>query len=160
MGHLQPPTPIQVDNSTACGIANANIKLQRSKAIDMRFYWVRDRVDQNQFKVFWKPGKTNLADYVTKHHPASHHQIMRQHYLHQANNIDLFQQVKDSLHNLHCEGVLIPTYHRDISPAQDNPGITQAKPLAQHEPSRKPGRRTIATKWHPQQAKLINSLII
>jgi len=52
MGHPQPPTPIQVDNSTACGIANNNIKLQRSKAIDMRFYWVRDRVDQNQFHVY------------------------------------------------------------------------------------------------------------
>ena len=42
MGHPQPPTPVQVDNSTACGIANDNIKLQRSRAIDMRFYWVRD----------------------------------------------------------------------------------------------------------------------
>ena len=42
MGHPQPPTPIQVDNLTAAGIANDNIKLQRSKAIDMRFYWVRD----------------------------------------------------------------------------------------------------------------------
>ena len=40
MGHPQPPTPIQVDNSTASGIANDNIKIQRSKAIDMRFYWV------------------------------------------------------------------------------------------------------------------------
>ena len=33
----QPATPIQVDNSIAAGIANNNIKIQRSKAIDMRF---------------------------------------------------------------------------------------------------------------------------
>ena len=27
MGYKQPPTPVQVDNSTACGIANDNIKI-------------------------------------------------------------------------------------------------------------------------------------
>ena len=52
MGYPQPATPVQVDNSTACGIANDNIKLQRSRAIDMQFYWVWDWVDQGQFKVF------------------------------------------------------------------------------------------------------------
>ena len=130
MGHHQPPTPIQVDNSTACGIANNNIKLQRSKAIDMRFYWVRDRVDQKQFVVFWKPGTSNLADYVTKHHPASHHQLMRPLYLHQANLMHHFQKVTASLHHLHCEGVLIPRYPSITKPAQEDPGITRANSLA------------------------------
>jgi hypothetical protein len=38
MGHLQPATPIQVNNSTAAGFANDTIKQKRSKAIDsMRF---------------------------------------------------------------------------------------------------------------------------
>jgi hypothetical protein len=37
MGYPQPATPVQTDNSTACGIANDNIKQQRSRAIDMRF---------------------------------------------------------------------------------------------------------------------------
>jgi hypothetical protein len=77
MGYLQPPTPVQTDNSTACGIANDNIKQQRSRAIDMRFYWVRDRVKQNQFHIYWGPGKLNLADYYSKHHPPAHHQQMR-----------------------------------------------------------------------------------
>jgi hypothetical protein len=44
MGYPQPPTPVQTDNSTACGIANDNIKQQRSCAIDMRFYWICNRV--------------------------------------------------------------------------------------------------------------------
>jgi hypothetical protein len=35
MGYLQPVTPMQTANSTACGIANSNIKQQRSWAIDM-----------------------------------------------------------------------------------------------------------------------------
>jgi hypothetical protein len=42
MGYLQPATPMQTDNSTACGIANSNIKQQRLWAIDMRFYWVHN----------------------------------------------------------------------------------------------------------------------
>ena len=82
MGWPQPATPMQTDNSTASGIANSTIKQQRSRAIDMRFYWVRDRVQQGQFDIFWAPGSTNLADYFTKHHPAKHHQIMRPIYLH------------------------------------------------------------------------------
>ena len=82
MGHPQPATPIQVDNSTADGIANETCKQQRSKAIDMRFYWIRDRIAQNQFYVYWAPGKHNLADYFTKHHPAIHHQAVRRYYLH------------------------------------------------------------------------------
>jgi hypothetical protein len=82
MGYPQPPTPVQTDNSTACGIANDNIKQQRSQAIDMRFYWVRDRIRQGQFHIHWKPGKVNLADYYTKHHSAAHHQQVRHLYLH------------------------------------------------------------------------------
>ena len=89
MGHPQPPTPIQVDNSTAAGIANDNIRQQRSRAIDMRFYWVRDRVEQEQFTVFWAPGATNLADYFTKHHAPIHHRTMRPTYLHTANLVTL-----------------------------------------------------------------------
>jgi hypothetical protein len=82
LGHPQPPTPIQTDNSTAAGIANDTVKQKRSKAIDMRFYWIRDRVRQKQFHIFWKKGSLNKADYFTKHHPASHHQQIRSAYLH------------------------------------------------------------------------------
>ena len=44
MGHPQnEPTLIQTDNSKATGISNNTIKQRRSKAMDMRFHWVRDR---------------------------------------------------------------------------------------------------------------------
>ena len=56
MGHPQPPTPMQVDNTVAHGIVNSNIRQRKSKAIDMHFYWVRDRLKQKQFKVYWEPG--------------------------------------------------------------------------------------------------------
>ena len=82
MGHPQPPTPVVVDNSTASGIANKTVKQRRSKAMDMRFYWVQDRIEQRQFLVYWREGAQNLADYFTKHHPARYHVDMRPVYLH------------------------------------------------------------------------------
>jgi len=61
MGHPQPATPLQTDNSTANGISNGTCKQRRSRAINMRFYWVRDQTQQGHFNVFWvlaEPGGT------------------------------------------------------------------------------------------------------
>ena len=41
-GHIQPPTPIATENSTALGIVNSSIKQKRSKAMDMRFHGIKD----------------------------------------------------------------------------------------------------------------------
>ena len=49
---------------------------KRRKAIDMRLYWVIDRVNQNQFLIYWRPGANNVGDYVSKHHSPAHHQTM------------------------------------------------------------------------------------
>ena len=81
MGHPQPATPIQTDNLTAEGLVNNRIQPKRLKAMDMRFHWLRDRETRKQFRIYWRSGKTNLADYFTKHHPASHHRSMRGKYL-------------------------------------------------------------------------------
>jgi hypothetical protein len=81
MGHPQLATPIQTDNECASGIVNDTVKQRRSKAIDMRFYWIKDRVKQGQFNVHWRKGVDNLADYFTKHHSPSHHRLMRSRYL-------------------------------------------------------------------------------
>ena len=77
LGHPQPSIPLRTDNSTASGIINGTFAQDRSKAMDMRFYWIVDRVKQGQFKVYWERGITNLADYFTKKHPASHHKKVR-----------------------------------------------------------------------------------
>ena len=53
LGHPQPATLIQVNNSTANGFANNTINQKRPKAIDMRFYWIRDRTSQGQFLIYW-----------------------------------------------------------------------------------------------------------
>ena len=49
MGHKQPATPIQTDNSTAEGVVNSKLTPKRTKAMDMRFYWLRDRQTLKQF---------------------------------------------------------------------------------------------------------------
>jgi hypothetical protein len=69
MGHPPPATLVQTNNTTAFGIVHTTVKQVRSKVMDMRFYWVRDRVKQGQFNVYWAPGAGNLADYFSKKHP-------------------------------------------------------------------------------------------
>ena len=77
MGHLQPPTPVQTDNLTADGIVNLHVQPKRTKAMDMRFHWLRDGgVNQKHFKFYWRPGTFMRADYGTKHHSPSHHHHM------------------------------------------------------------------------------------
>jgi hypothetical protein len=72
------------DMGHACAdsIVNDTIKQKRSTAMDMRFYWVRDRSNQGQFLIHWRKGSDNQADYFTKHHPPAHHQLQRPLYLH------------------------------------------------------------------------------
>jgi hypothetical protein len=82
LGHTQPPIPMETDNTTATGYSNGTIKQKRTKAMDMRFYWIKDRVKQGQFNVYWGPGFQNLANYFTKHHSPAHHKRMRDVYIH------------------------------------------------------------------------------
>jgi hypothetical protein len=78
MGHKQPPTPVQTDNSTADGIVNSRVQPKRTKAMDMRFHWLRDRaVNQGQFRFYWRPGTLQRGDYWMKHHSPAHHRQMR-----------------------------------------------------------------------------------
>ena len=81
LDHPQPATPIRTDNSTADGIMNKTVKQKQSKSMDMRFYWLQDRVEQGQFRIFWAPGKINLADYQSKVQPTSVHRAVRPIYL-------------------------------------------------------------------------------
>jgi hypothetical protein len=72
----------ETDNTTATGYSNGTIKQKRTKAMDMRFYWIKDRVKQGQFHAYWGPGFQNLADYFTKHHSPANHKRMRDIYIH------------------------------------------------------------------------------
>jgi hypothetical protein len=82
LGHKHPPTPMETNNTTATGCSNGTIKQKRTSAMNMRFYWIKDRVKQGQFKIYWGPGFQNLADYFTKHHLPAHHKRRRDVYIH------------------------------------------------------------------------------
>jgi hypothetical protein len=86
LGHAQPSagSPFETDNNTAQGILNSKMRRKLSKAFDMRYWWMKDRIHQRQFNLTWAPGKFNLADYFTKHHPPWHHRKMRSKYLQKA----------------------------------------------------------------------------
>ena len=55
-------------------VVNVEIQSKRTKAMDMPFHCLRDRECQDQFRIYWRPGKSNYAEYWTKHHPEKHHQ--------------------------------------------------------------------------------------
>ncbi len=43
LGHIQPPTPLQTDNAMADGVINGKVQPKQTKAMDMRFHWLRDQ---------------------------------------------------------------------------------------------------------------------
>ena len=56
--HPQPPTPMQTDNSTAAGLANDTIKQKRSKPMNMRWFWIRDKIHAKCIQCILEHGKT------------------------------------------------------------------------------------------------------
>ena len=77
IGWSQPRTPLQTNNSTAVGVTNNTIVSRCTKYMDMRFYWLLCREYQYLFRYYWYPASSNLADYITKHHPPMHHESHR-----------------------------------------------------------------------------------
>ena len=73
MGHKHPPTPLQTDNYMEEAVVNGKIQPKRTKAMDVHFHWLKDLECQKQLRIYWRPVKSNYADYWTKHHPEKHH---------------------------------------------------------------------------------------
>ena len=130
MGHTQPAigTPLETDNATAHGILHAQVRMKKSKAFDMRYHWLKDRVAQKQFNLYWSPGKLNSADYFSKHHPPAHHKLMRQQYLHRA--LTTVYAGTGPARNLFCDSLSHHARHDSCarvcfsSPPQTPPGPT------------------------------------
>jgi hypothetical protein len=73
MGYPQPPTVLYGDNTTAVGIATDSIKVKRSKAMDNRLHWIRDRTRLGEFVPLHIPTNLNSADYQTKNLSVKEH---------------------------------------------------------------------------------------
>ena len=67
LGHQQGQIPIKTDNQTATAFVNNTLKAKRSKTWDMRYFWLKDRVSQSKFIIYWDKGSNNHTDYWTKH---------------------------------------------------------------------------------------------
>ena len=78
LGHQQFQVVVTMDNKTAVGVANSTVKSKKSKSMEMRFHWIKDREAQKQFKFIWDKGVNNLADYFTKILPTSEY-VSRRH---------------------------------------------------------------------------------
>jgi len=76
LGYPQKPTVITYDNAISGKLALRTVKQRRSKAIALRYHWIRDRVAMGHFQLHWQPGTHNLADFLTKPHPVYHHRRM------------------------------------------------------------------------------------
>jgi hypothetical protein len=112
LGHPQPPTPTHCDNETATGIANNTVKKQRSRSMEMRFFWVADQVNRHHFHVRWHPGQENLADYFTKHFDARHHISVRPWYLHTKDSPHFLPRAATPSSLRGCVGTLPNGYMR------------------------------------------------
>ena len=86
MGYPQPRTPIHVDNTTVTGIVNNTIKRQRSRAMEMRYFWLLDQIAQKNFAYIYQPGQENLGDYHTKPFNGKEMIRKRPYYVHENNS--------------------------------------------------------------------------
>jgi hypothetical protein len=72
MGHPRPPMPLQNYNTTDMGYSNDTLKQRRTRAMNMRFYWVKDRESN-------KVSSMSIGAQDTKIWPITSQNIIRQH---------------------------------------------------------------------------------
>ena len=72
--------------------------------MDMIFHWLRDRMNQLQFRFHWRPGLTHTSDYWTKYHTAAHHTNFRREILTPVKLVENFSGQE----TISCEGMLNP----------------------------------------------------
>lgn len=58
-----------------------NINQKRSKSWDMRYYWLRDKMAQELFDIYWRKGSDNHGDYWTKNFATIYHRNIRSQYV-------------------------------------------------------------------------------
>ena len=74
LGYPQQATPLKTDNECAQGLIDGARQAKRTKALLMRYDWLREQVAAGAIRVFWRRGVENRADYFTKTLPV--HQII------------------------------------------------------------------------------------
>jgi hypothetical protein len=78
-------------------VTNGKVQLKHTKAMDMRFHWLRDRECQRQFRIYWQQGKLNYTDYWTKHYPTKHHQHIRKEFITPQIVLEMLRQENETV---------------------------------------------------------------
>ena len=112
LGHPQPPIPIHIDNTTTVGIVNNTIKRQRSRAMEMRYFWLLDAEAQRLFSFRHQPGQENLGDYHSKNHTGPHHTHVRPYYVHENNSPQFLLRARLPSARRGCVGTVPDPYLR------------------------------------------------
>ena len=98
----------------AVGIINNTVKRQRSHSMEMRYFWVCNKVAQKAYAIRWHPGQENLADYQSKHHVGAHHRAVCPWCLHN-NNLPLVLPWATRPSTLKgCVGTLLAGYIHNV----------------------------------------------
>jgi hypothetical protein len=139
LGHPQPYTPMQTDNATAHALLTNKILPKALKAMDMHFHWLRCRDNQEQFHNYWRPGTQNLADYFTKHHPATHHKTL---YVPQSSQLSTIWNTGNS------------SCHRWPSYQNNQKTTTFESPLSCHPPTLTRTAQTGGVDKHPTSQQM------
>jgi hypothetical protein len=98
----------------AVGITNGTIKCQRSQSMEMRFFWIGDKVAQGMYKLSWHPGQEHLANYQSKHYIGLHHIAVQPWYLHMKNSPRVLPQAERPSALKGCVGTLKDGYVRKV----------------------------------------------
>ena len=72
---------LREDNGACIKIANNPTVGKRSKHIDLRYHFVKERISDGDIQLEWIPSKLNTADIFTKALPAEHFQRLRAHFM-------------------------------------------------------------------------------
>ena len=74
LGHPQQSPPLLfVDNECAIGLATSSVRPKKSKSLDMRLDWLKERTSQQFFRFVFLPGLIDPAEFFTKILPIYRH---------------------------------------------------------------------------------------
>jgi hypothetical protein len=138
MGHAQPRTPVHVDNTTCVGIVNNTIKRQRSRAMEMRYFWLLDQTTQQYVKVYYQPGAENMGDYPSKAHTGHIHKHVRPYYVQLENSPRELPRAAKPSSRRGCVETLGDPYYKRVP----LPRVPEYRNLSQDSQLTKPSVKT------------------
>ena len=77
LGYPQGAVPVKTDSECAWGLATGTRQGRRTKAVLLRYDWLKEQTATKQLRVFWRRGVENRADYLSKALPVHQVQALR-----------------------------------------------------------------------------------